>query len=146
MRYVHDGKLLKYKQSIGVEKIDDNNYCFVYSYCSSKDQYSKKTAREVLEKKCKVAIRQMDKEKDCSITIHTLNNSTVIDSIIITQKYLSNLIYNIYFPKGIITALSKHSNMQLFERIDLLKFESKELRKLAFDLRQYITSSFNTAS
>ncbi len=32
MRYVHDGKELKTNQSIGVEKLDDNTYCFVYAY------------------------------------------------------------------------------------------------------------------
>ena len=142
MRYVHDGKLLKTYQSIGVEKVDDNNYCFVYSYCSPKDHYSKKKAREVIDAKYNNALSKMDVTKDCSIVVHELNEQNIIDSIITTKPYLVTLIYNIYFPKGIFTALLRHSNIQPFTDMDLLGFESKELKQLALDLRKYAMANF----
>ncbi len=79
--------------------------------------------------------------KEYSITAHELNGTYVIDTLILENQYLSNLIYNIYFPQDILLALAKHTNLSLFTEIELLKIESKELRKIAMDVKQYITSA-----
>ena len=142
MRYVHDDKLLKHKQSIGIEKIDDNHYCFIYAYCSPKDHYSKKKAREIIDDKYKTALKQMDMTRDCSVVVHSLNGQNVIDSIIITPGYLSGLIYQTYFPKGIFIALTRHSIVHQFDNMDLLKMEGKDLKQLLFDIRRYAANNF----
>lgn len=142
MRYVHDGKFLKFKQSIGIEKIDDNHYCIIYAYCSPKEQYSKKKAREVIASKLEKAIKQMDPTKDCSIVVHDLDGKHIIDSIIASESYFSVLIYSAFFPANIVLALSKHSDIKPFEHIDFNKMESKELKQIALEIRKYLSTNF----
>ncbi len=142
MRYIHDAKYFKIGQSIGVQKIDDNHYCIVYAYCSPKDQYSKKKAREIIEAKYQDALSKMDITKDCSVVIHELNGQTIIDSLIITPKYLSEIIYKCYMPSGVFKALALHSNIQAFDNIDLDNIEAKDMRRIAYDVRQWATKEF----